>query len=168
MILNLLKEYSKTPSFLILNKIDKLKSKRSVLELIKTLTCNNIALEANKKSSDQETAEKTDEGGWPHFKSVFMVSSTSGDGVEKIVDFLESQATLQSWEYKNNETTDQTPAQIIEQSVRARLLDYLPQVHFHHLLKTKIINFCCFRKFRICSSRSLNISVMKTTKFLQV
>jgi GTPase len=125
------------PSILILNKIDKMRSKRALLDLVKTLTCNNLALEeGRRKKPVKETPpqdknremEKVDEGGWPDFKGVFMVSSLNGDGVEKVVDFIESQAIVNPWEYKNNETTDQTPAQIIEQCVRARLLDFLPQV----------------------------------------
>lgn len=137
MILDLLKEYSKLPSFLILNKIDRLRSKRALLDLVKTLTCNNLSLEQEKrKKTNEEPAtpfkncekERFDAGGWPDFKAVFMVSSLNGDGIEKVVEFLESQATINPWEFKNNETSDQTPAQLIEQSVRARLLDYLPQV----------------------------------------
>lgn len=45
LLLQLLEEYKDIPSFLILNKIDKLKSKRVLLDLIKTLTCNNIGLD---------------------------------------------------------------------------------------------------------------------------
>ena len=45
LLLKLLEEYKDIPSFLILNKIDKLKSKRVLLDLIKTLTCNNIGLD---------------------------------------------------------------------------------------------------------------------------
>lgn len=138
MILNLLEEYSKIPSFLILNKIDKLRSKRALLELVKSLTCENIALEERKlKKKEAEQSKQLSEGGWPNFKSVFMVSSTNGDGVDKVVEFLESQAFSNPWEYRNNETSNQTPAQIIEQSVRARLLDYLPQ-EIPYLLKSQL------------------------------
>jgi GTPase len=142
MILSFLKEYEKVPSFLILNKIDKLRSKRNLLDLVKTLTCNNISLKSDnkaKKNKDEVEAEepievdknvereKKDEGGWPNFKAVFMVSSLNGDGVEKVIDFVESQAIAKPWEFKNNEVTDQKPTEIIQQFVRARLLDYLPQ-----------------------------------------
>lgn len=132
MILSLLNEYSKIPSFLILNKIDKMRSKRAILELVKGLTCSNIALEDRKREKKEddmpEPKKNNTEDGWPYFKNVFMVSSITGDGVDKVVEFLESQASSRPWEYRNNETSNQTPAQIIEQSVRARLLDYLPQV----------------------------------------
>lgn len=139
LILNLLKEYSSTPSFLVMNKIDKVRSKRSLLDLVRILTCNNISLQKKKPAKsaieeevnevydkDRERAKKQ-EVGWPEFKGVFMVSSLNGDGIEKVVEFVESQAVEKPWEFNNNETTDQKPTDLIEQLVRARLLDYLPQ-----------------------------------------
>lgn len=132
----MLKEFDKKSSFLILNKIDKLKSKRSLLDVVKVLTCNNLALDIKTKgkyvdfeeitNKDQEREKKVDVG-WPHFKAVFMVSSLNGDGVEKVVEFIESQSIPTPWVYKNNEITDRSPTELIEEFVRARLLDYLPQ-----------------------------------------
>lgn len=140
MVLDLLNEYHTIPSFLILNKVDKLKSKRSLLDVVKVLTCNNISLKiGTKKKAGKEPPvepepvdkdrehEKPVEVGWPNFRGVFMVSSLNGDGVEKLVEFIESQSVSTPWEFKNNEVTDQKPPEIIEQFVRARLLDYLPQ-----------------------------------------
>jgi GTPase len=70
------------PSFLILNKIDKMRSKRALLDLVKTLTCNNLSLDQVKRKKpvkeevpedmDRET-EKTDKDGWADFIDVFMV-----------------------------------------------------------------------------------------------
>lgn len=136
-ILNLLQEYEKIPSFLILNKIDRLRSKRTLLDLVKTLTCNNLSLNLKGLKSkpviedvplDKDIEhEKKKEVGWPKFKGVFMVSSLNGDGIEEVVKFIESQSISEPWIYKNNELTDQTPEDLIVQFVRARLLDYLPQ-----------------------------------------
>lgn len=151
LILDLLKEYHHVPSFLILNKIDLLRSKRLLLDTVKALTCNNISLEKIGKKTKEIKAsvedvkpinpnvekETTTEVGWPNFKAVFMVSSLNGDGVEKVIDFIESQSVNQPWEFRNNEVTDQTPAEMIEQFVRARLLDYLPQ-EIPYLLKADI------------------------------
>lgn len=150
-ILELLKEYNKIPSFLILNKIDKLRSKRSLLDVVKILTCNNISLE--KPNSIKEVLaeppqpydpdkefEKKVEVGWPNFKGVFMVSSLNGDGVDKVVDFIESQSVEKAWEFRQNEVTDQSPTSLIEQFVRARLLDYLPQ-EIPYLLNSKLEYF---------------------------
>lgn len=138
MILDLLKEFQQIPSFLILNKIDKLKSKRSLLDVVKTLTCNNLSLDIKPsrkqvaieieevKHKDKEF-EKKEEVGWPHFKAVFMVSSLNGDGVDKVVDFVESRSVAKPWEFNNSEVTNKTSTELIESFVRARLLDYLPQ-----------------------------------------
>lgn len=140
LIRNLLEEFRQTPSFLILNKIDKLHSKRSLLELVRILTCNNISLD-KKKSKTKEIGneesqltdkdverEKTDnDAGWPEFKRVFMVSSLNGNGIEQVAEFIESYAVEKPWVFKNNEVTDQAPSELIERLVRARLLDYLPQ-----------------------------------------
>lgn len=154
-ILDLLKEFHSIPSFLILNKIDKLKSKRALLDLVRALTCNNLSLtslESKKKSKeepveekpkdkDREYEKKAEVVGWPNFKGVFMVSSLIGDGVDKVVEFIESQSVVNPWEFKNNEVTDQSPTELIQQFVRARLLDYLPQ-EIPYLLKSQLEYFC--------------------------
>lgn len=128
LILNFLEEYKSKPSFLILNKIDKIKGKRTLLESIKALTCNNISLDPSFRKTIKSGENQTrDEIGWPHFKNIFLVSSLKGDGVDKIVDYLSNISSEGSWIYKNNESTDQQPERLIEDFVRARLLDYLPQ-----------------------------------------
>lgn len=147
-IIDLLKEFQKIPSFLILNKIDRLRSKRSLLDLARNLTCNNLSLsskgkkpkpaiqapaedeskqESKQESKDTEREYEKKEAGWADFKGVFMVSSLNGDGIEEVVKFIESQSVAQPWMFKNNEITDQTPESLVVQFVRARLLDYLPQ-----------------------------------------
>lgn len=133
LILNLLKEYEQRPSFLILNKIDKVRGKRVLLDTIRAVTCNNISLDPKFKVTkpEQTVAQrenlKEQEVGWPHFKNVFLVSSLKGDGVEQIVDFVSTLSIESPWEYRNNEVTDQEPEKLIQDFVRARLLDYLPQ-----------------------------------------
>lgn len=152
-IIELLKQYQHIPSILILNKIDKLRSKRTLLDLVKSLTNNNISLDKKKVKSraveevvvdkpvhkDKEW-EKQTEVGWPEFKAVFMVSSLNGDGVEKVMNFVESNSVERTWEFKKGEVTDQTPEKLIEEFVRARLLDYLPQ-EIPYLLKVKLEYF---------------------------
>lgn len=129
LILGLLKEYESKPSFLILNKIDKVRGKRVLLDTIKSVTCNNISLDPNyriaKKPSHKDDLKE--QIGWPHFKNVFLVSSLKGDGVDKIVDYVSTLSIESPWEFRNNETTDQEPEKLIQDFVRARLLDYLPQ-----------------------------------------
>lgn len=149
-VLSLLQEFNKIPSFLILNKIDRLRSKRALLDLVKVLTCNNIGLNKNfsvRKEPEPKVPqdpnrerEKSDIVGWPHFKGVFMVSSLNGDGIDEVAKFIESQAEAGPWEFKNNEVTDKKPSALIEEFVRARLLDYLPQ-EIPYLLTPKLEYF---------------------------
>lgn len=54
---------SKANSILILNKIDRIKHKKLLLEVVKNLTSENV---------------------WPHFSDVFMISALTGDGVEDL------------------------------------------------------------------------------------
>lgn len=136
-IIDLLKEYNKVPSVLILNKIDRVRSKRVLLETIRVLTCNNISLDPHfmrfmkkvqiDKPTEFQTETKEDEVGWPFFKEIFLVSALKSDGVEKIMEHFTSISTHRPWQFKNDESTDQEPEALIEQFVRARLLDYLPQ-----------------------------------------
>lgn len=153
-ILDLLKEYKSKPSFLILNKIDKVRGKRTLLDTIRALTCKNISLDPNfkksiKKSENQSNKEEK-EVGWPYFKNIFMVSSLKGDGVEKLVEYLSSISLEGSWMYRNNEYTDQKPEKLIEGFVRARLLDYLPQ-EIPYNLKTELEYFSNENN-KICAS----------------
>lgn len=81
----------------------------------------------NRIENEAMTKIHKDQVGWPLFKDVFLVSSLKGDGVEKMLDYFTSNSMEKSWEFKNNEFTDQQPEKLIEQFVRSRLLDYLPQ-----------------------------------------
>lgn len=138
MILELLEEFNKKESFLIINKIDTMKSKRALLDIVKHLTCNNIALSRKFPQKSRKPVKETaaisekieiesKQKGWPDFSDVFMVSALTGDGVEEVHEFIESHLQPSAWEYKNNESTDRKPEELIEDFVRARLLDYLPQ-----------------------------------------
>lgn len=151
-ILDLLEEFSKKPSFLVLNKVDRIKSKRILLDLASRLTCENLSLKKKETKSENKIETEQDEienkpkrqvvkrDGWPNFKAVFMVSALTGDGIEEVLNFVESQAQDAPWEFKNNEKTDQTPTKIIEEFVRARLLDYLPQ-EIPYLLNSQLEYF---------------------------
>ncbi|KXJ83719.1 hypothetical protein RP20_CCG003353 [Aedes albopictus] len=137
-MVDVLKSYSHIPSFLILNKIDTLKSKRILLDIVKNITNNqlesikNYRIKKRKSSQDKPQIEakanrQEVQEGWPHFSEIFMVSAFTGDGLKEVMSFIYSHAKAGQWEHLATEATDQTPEQLIVQSVRARLLDYLPQ-----------------------------------------
>ncbi|KAI8122540.1 hypothetical protein FF38_13402 [Lucilia cuprina] len=148
-VMDSLKAYPHMPSILILNKIDALKSKRITLELIRLLTNNTLTglrkqTKSHKKRLHEEQKPEDDssitkesivefgelnktEGAWSNFSEVFLVSSITGNGLNDVHDFLLDAAKIKPWQYSSDTFTDETPEDIIVESVRARLLDYLPQ-----------------------------------------
>lgn len=107
------------------------------MDTINHLTLNTLAPPAGKglgTRRKQEEAPSVDESGlhrenlgWAHFTNIFMVSALSGDGLSEVLDHIYSYSKPGAWEFPVNKTTDQSNEQIVEESVRARLLDYLPQ-----------------------------------------
>ncbi|XP_058116831.1 GTPase Era, mitochondrial [Anopheles ziemanni] len=150
-LLRVLEEYIHIPSFLILNKIDTLKSKRILLDIVKNVTCNQLesisnygpvgrrrayktkqSVQENPLPSEREGKELTESDkkpveGWPHFTEIFMVSAMTGDGLREVMSFVHANSQQHPWEHLATEHTDQSPEQLIVQSVRARLLDFMPQ-----------------------------------------
>ncbi|KAH8355023.1 hypothetical protein KR093_004027 [Drosophila rubida] len=139
-VLDTLKAYAKLPSFLILNKIDALKSKRVLLDLIKTLTNDTLqgrraGKKPNTRNAEQGAAQAVETGtplsqretSWSHFNDVFLVSALTGNGLQELQDYLVGAAKPRRWQYPADVYTDATPEALIVESVRARLLDYLPQ-----------------------------------------
>ncbi|XP_023178204.2 GTPase Era, mitochondrial [Drosophila hydei] len=131
-VIDTLKTYAQLPSFLVLNKVDALKSKRVLLDLIKTLTNDTL----RNKRADRKVSLQSDsigvrlnqrETSWNHFSDVFLVSSITGSGLQELQDYLVDFAKPRRWRYPADVYTDETPETLIVESVRARLLDYLPQ-----------------------------------------
>ncbi|XP_053659289.1 GTPase Era, mitochondrial [Anopheles marshallii] len=159
-LLRVLEEYATIPSFLILNKIDTLKSKRILLDIVRNLTCNQLENIRNygpllRRRRNKESSQVTETNtviddreaitpapsppvdGWPNFTEIFMVSAVTGDGLREVMSFIHSNSKQQPWEHLPDEHTDLTPEQLIVQSVRARLLDFMPQ-EIPYLLQTEL------------------------------
>lgn len=102
-VIDSLKAYPQLPSVLILNKIDALKSKRVTLELIRILTNNTLSGRKHNRlqkklqldeSTKENTADETKNGefedlhkiesNWSNFSDVFLVSSVTGSGLNKV------------------------------------------------------------------------------------
>ncbi|KOC59624.1 GTPase Era, mitochondrial [Habropoda laboriosa] len=94
-----------TQLLLILNKVDKLKKKLALLNVTRILT--------NKEH-------------YPKFDDIFMVSALDGDGVDDLRNYLLDSAKIKDWKYETKFYTDQPLETIIEQTVRAKLMDVLP------------------------------------------
>ncbi|KAM3962359.1 GTPase Era, mitochondrial [Aphomia sociella] len=113
------------PSFLILNKIDKIKSKKQLLDIIRNLTNGFIAgkpIPGSRKDNNKKVQR-----GYSHFSDVFLVSALNGDGVKEIKDYIIGNAKPASLHYSPTDWTDQTPESLIEEAVRAKFLDFLSQ-----------------------------------------
>ncbi|XP_033246601.1 GTPase Era, mitochondrial [Drosophila miranda] len=138
-VLDTLKAYANLPSFLVLNKIDALKSKRVLLDLIKTLTNDTLSGQRTGKGATRGLAAAATgqmaEGiplnkrqtTWDHFDNVFLVSAMTGNGLNELQNYLIGQALPRQWRFASDIHTDASPEALIVESVRARLLDYLPQ-----------------------------------------
>lgn len=97
-IIDTLNQYRRLPSILVLNKVDKIRSKRILLDLVKILTDNTLICNDRKYLpwKGSEAAFEKDMSrpvkyknknpvGWPYFSNVFMVSSLTGDGLNSVV-----------------------------------------------------------------------------------
>ncbi|MCJ8748551.1 hypothetical protein PDJAM_G00166110 [Pangasius djambal] len=65
--------------------------------------------------------------GWPHFKDVFMMCATDGEDVQTLKSYLMVQARPGPWQYHSAVLTDQSPEDICTNTIREKLLEYLPQ-----------------------------------------
>ncbi|MCI4394342.1 hypothetical protein PGIGA_G00167700 [Pangasianodon gigas] len=65
--------------------------------------------------------------GWPHFKDVFMMCATDGEDVQTLKSYLMVEAKPGPWQYHSEVLTDQSPEDICTNTIREKLLEYLPQ-----------------------------------------
>ncbi|XP_011164076.2 GTPase Era, mitochondrial [Solenopsis invicta] len=110
---------NKIPIILIINKVDRLKKKEILLDFVNTLT-------KSKKS--------------PSFYDIFMISALTGDGVNDLRSYLLDTAKPRAWEYEGHVYVDNTCEDIMRQTVRAKLLDILPN-EIPYRLKVKLEHF---------------------------
>ncbi|GJQ73378.1 hypothetical protein Trydic_g13744 [Trypoxylus dichotomus] len=132
--INLLGKHIETPSILVLNKVDMLKSKRKLLDITRIITENCLngkpvsvynkrMLEYNEQMSETKDNKK----GWPYFSQVFMISALTGNGLAEIKEYFINEAKPNKWLYPGTVWSDQTAESIILTSVKAKFLDFLPQ-----------------------------------------
>lgn len=106
-ILELLTEniINKIPMILIFNKVDILKRKEVLLQLVNILVQNKKSLK---------------------FSDVFMVSALTGDGIDDLRTYLLDLAKPRDWQYEGHIYSNNKCEDIIQQTVRAKLMDMLP------------------------------------------
>lgn len=138
-ILETLITHKTIPSILIMNKIDMVRAKRILLDLVRiltegTLVCNERkylpwkgreeAFIADMKRPVKYKSEKS--AGWPYFSDVFMLSALTGDGIKRVVNYMTERSIENPWEYPEYQFTDQRAEDLIINNTRAALMDFLP------------------------------------------
>ncbi|XP_077302064.1 GTPase Era, mitochondrial-like [Arctopsyche grandis] len=131
-LVELLEKFDRRPSFLILNKIDLMKSKRKLLDVVRILCNNKIAgLPISKLSQEGPM------NGFGGFSDVFMISALEGDGLNSIKEYLMKNAKPGKWLYPESDWTNQSQETLILEAIRAKFLDFLPQ-EIPYQLKTEL------------------------------
>lgn len=93
-VIDTLKAYPAMPSVLLLNKIDAIKSKRILLDMIRIVTNdtlrgsnknNQVKITRNQEADHQEQNElHKPQVSWSNFEDVFLVSSITADGLSDV------------------------------------------------------------------------------------
>lgn len=154
-LLRLLRFNENKQSFLIVNKVDLLRSKRQLLECIHSLTegvvggvptrrqkPRNPKLNAddlfskteaklrcreigNEAQGSRQESSTEPHKGWPNFSEVFMISALNNDGVDDLRSYLLQAARPSEWMYPKELVTDQNPHEIATMIVREKVLNHL-------------------------------------------
>ncbi|XP_015683253.1 GTPase Era, mitochondrial [Protobothrops mucrosquamatus] len=148
-VLRCLKQFPQVPSLLVLNKVDLVKQKGVLLELVVELTEGAFGGKKlgtrslyrppkRAQSSPAEAVEKVlglesgtlespkDQKGWPGFREIFMLAALQEEEVDTLKKYLLKQAQPGPWEYHSEVLTSQSPQEICANLIRARLLEHLP------------------------------------------
>uniref|UniRef100_A0A2S2Q172 GTPase Era, mitochondrial n=1 Tax=Sipha flava TaxID=143950 RepID=A0A2S2Q172_9HEMI len=141
-VLRLLHLNQNKDSFLILNKIDLLRSKIYLLDLARSLTCftlNNFHIpkpymltpeeEKRNRSKVQERRleEKVKKSvGWGKFNDVFMISAVLNQGSSDIREYLLQRSKPSPWLFSKDEITDKEDYKLVLSTIESILLDDLP------------------------------------------
>ncbi|XP_065066837.1 GTPase Era, mitochondrial-like [Rhopilema esculentum] len=136
-ILDLLFEHPEFPCVLILNKVDLIKRKSSLLRYAEILT--------NDRKRDVWGYEPV--GGYSRFQNVFMVSGSTGDGVEDVTNYFLASAKPGNWAYEGETKVDLPIDKQIAELFRETLLDMFKheipwQVKQTTLLFEELKDFC--------------------------
>ncbi|XP_059480897.1 GTPase Era, mitochondrial [Neocloeon triangulifer] len=153
-VLHMLKQSGDKHSILILNKVDLLKHKRILLKLAESLTEGQLLTqlpfrntqypsEENEDDADEEREQDSEsKRGWRKFSDIFMVSALSGEGVGDIKEYMLMNAKQSPWKFDPAMFTDQEGKQLVDEAVREKLLDNLPQeVPYQVLVETEFFHY---------------------------
>lgn len=83
--------------------------------------------ESNSGLSKEQLKALRSQRGWPHFKDIFMLSSVDAEDVETLKRYFMVAAKPGPWQYHSEVLTDQSPEDVCTNTIREKLLEYLPQ-----------------------------------------
>ncbi|KAL6099095.1 eral1 [Pungitius sinensis] len=81
----------------------------------------------NSALSREQLKALSSQRGWPHFKDIFMLSAVDREDVETLKKYFMAGAKPGSWQYHSEVLTDQSPEEVLSNTIREKLLEYLPQ-----------------------------------------
>lgn len=111
-ILTVLETHKDLPSILILNKIDNIKTKSVLLDIVCMLV----------QDREKDNWGYKNIGGWSKFEHVFMISAKTGDGIEEIKQYFAAKSKPNEWLFPADTRTDQNFDQIMQEIFREKLL----------------------------------------------
>uniref|UniRef100_A0A8D8S1Z2 GTPase Era, mitochondrial n=1 Tax=Cacopsylla melanoneura TaxID=428564 RepID=A0A8D8S1Z2_9HEMI len=134
-IMTILNSFPDKDTVLVINKVDAIKKKRFLLDMARLLTndtlrkINNEVQNVKYKPETKMALEEriSQAKGYSNFSDIFMVSALEGTGISDLRNYLLSQAKPSGWLFSEEMFTDQDPVVIIEDTVRSRMLNDLPQ-----------------------------------------
>jgi GTPase Era involved in 16S rRNA processing len=142
-IMKLLGEHRTTPSVLVLNKLDSIRDRYSMLPTIDNLTCGRLLspLQPGENGIRYTKPDKEEvfqlNRGWPNFHEVLIVSARTGEGLDRLKDYLFSLAYPGPWLYNSDESVVLPPLKIIEELIREQIF-----AHFYQELPYIITQVC--------------------------
>lgn len=152
-IINLLAKNRDKNAILVLNKVDKVRRKRELLDITNKLTdgqvdgekivkhpvrrINKDSLEYLFKKTEHHLQYKDNEVDeeqqpikytcWPHFNRVFMISALHNEGIDELRQYFLSKARPGLWRYPDERITSQNPQSIIIDCLREVCLEMFRQ-----------------------------------------
>ncbi|TRY67736.1 hypothetical protein TCAL_09816 [Tigriopus californicus] len=114
-------------------------------------------LQATEILTETKVAELT-EGvvGWPNFTEVFTISALSGEGISPLRDFLLHSARDREWRFSDKLVTRDNPKDIVIRTLKAKLLDVLPE-EIPYALQPEI-------EFWNCDEGTLKVGILIKSK----
>ena len=133
-ILTSLENHVDLPSILILNKIDNVKTKSVLLDIVCILM----------QDREKDDWGYKNIGGWSKFEHVFMISARTGDGIEEIKQYFAAKSKPSEWLFPADTSTDQNFEQIMQEIFREKLL----QLYEHEIpWQIRQVGINCFFRF---------------------